>query len=249
MNPDPIDASALRAALGGRGGELLYFEETGSTNTEAATLGRLGVPRALVVADRQRAGRGRLGRSWESPAGQNLTFSMLLRPECRPQDAPLLCLAAGVAVAEVLDLELKWPNDVLSPEGRKLCGLLAETNFRGSELDFVVLGVGINVHQVGFPPELPNASSLAELGRARPRGALLVELVAALEDTLQAAIVQPAGVLARWRRRSQTLGRRVRVGELEGVAEDIRADGALILRTGEGPRVVLAGDVEMIGSV
>lgn len=225
----------------------MFFAETGSTNAEAAALGRLGVERALVVADRQSAGRGRLGRQWQSPAGLNLYFSMLLRPDCRPQDAPLLCLAAGVAVAEVLDLELKWPNDVLSAEGKKLCGLLAETGFRGQSLDFVVIGVGVNVHQQGFPPELPNASSLAELGRARPRAQLLAELVAALEDTLDAALVQPSGVLTRWRRRSQTLGRRVRVGQVEGLAEDIRADGALLLRTAEGPQVILAGDVEMVG--
>ena len=145
----------------------------------------------------------------------------------------------AAAMAEALDVHLKWPNDLVDADGRKLGGILAELEAVGEEVRFVVLGVGLNINQAEFPPELPLATSLRKLrgGAPQDRAALLGRLIQAVE----AVDVQRAD-LGLWRARAQTLGRRVRVGELEGVAQDIREDGALIV---DG-RPILAGDVELI---
>jgi len=220
------------------GRPVVYAPEVGSTNAEARRLGRSGARGALVVADHQTAGRGRRGRLWESPPGTNLMFSLLLHPPVPPQQAPRCVLLWAAAMAEVMDVRLKWPNDLVSDGGGKLGGVLAELEAVGDEVAFVVLGVGINANQAEFPAHLPQATSLRRLrGAPVDRAPLLASLVEAIEA------VDVTADLSAWRRRARTLGQRVRVAGVEGVAEDIREDGALIV----GGRPVLAGDVEMIG--
>jgi BirA family biotin operon repressor/biotin-[acetyl-CoA-carboxylase] ligase len=220
-----------------------------STNRLARDLARQtpsGQPLPVVVADHQTAGRGRRGRRWSAESGQNFLFSVVLRPELPPGRVPRVILAWAAAMAEVLDVSLKWPNDLVVPEGtgmRKLGGILAALE-TGPSGDFsagpvsVVFGVGINVGQTSFA-DLPQATSLALLGRSIPdRATLLGDLIRAIDavDVHDPALLEP------WRRRACMLGRTVRIGDVVGVAEGIREDGALMV----SGRPVLAGDVEFI---
>jgi len=217
-----------------------FFQQCGSTNVEARGIAesRSDPAGILVVADQQEAGRGRLGRSWEAEPGKNLLFSLVMTPSVIPQLAPVCVLAWAAAMAEVLDCQVKWPNDLVTQDGNKLGGILAELSAEAERVRFVVMGVGINVNQTDFPG-LPIASSLAtEAGQSQDRAQLLSQLVTAIERV--ATDGRPS--LEPWRARSHTLGRRVRVGDVEGVAEAIREDGALIV----GGCPILAGDVELV---
>jgi BirA family biotin operon repressor/biotin-[acetyl-CoA-carboxylase] ligase len=175
-------------------------------------------------------------------------FTLVLRPGLPVEQVARCTLAWGAAMAEVLDLRLKWPNDLVTADGGKVGGVLAELEthaeaFGDGWSPYVLLGVGVNVLQAAFPEDLPQARSLAQLGRdpawLRDRARLIGALVAAIEA------VDPGspGLLEPWRARSITLGRRVRVGDREGVATGLREDGALLV---DGAPV-LAGDVELVG--
>jgi BirA family biotin operon repressor/biotin-[acetyl-CoA-carboxylase] ligase len=192
----------------------------------------------FVVTDVQTAGRGRLGRSWEAPPGANVCLSMVVRAGLPPGRLPLVCLLAAVAVAEVAgpSYGIKWPNDVLAVDGRKVAGILAEV-----EGDALVVGIGVNVRAA------PPLSTATLLGPGHDRSMLVAGIVRGLLDGIPTLARDPAPLLARWRERAQTLGRRVRIGAIEGTAEDIDPSGALLVRTDLGIRKVLAGDVEMIG--
>lgn len=196
-----------------------------STQRVAKELAAAGAPHGtVVVAEAQTAGRGRLGRTWRSPPGRNLLFSMVLRPDVPAREVPLLTLGAAAGLAVAFDVRVKWPNDLVDRDGRKLAGLLGEVELEGDRVRFVVLGVGLNVNQVDFPPELPNATSLARLGGPRDREEVLETAVRAI-----LAWSTHPGRLDLWRRRAHTLGRRVRVGEVEGIATHLRDDGALVV--------------------
>lgn len=228
-----------------------------STNTWAASLARAGAGEGtLVVAERQTRGRGRLGRVWVSPSGVNLAFSVVLRPGIAPRQASQLTLLAGVALREVVvglgcdAVRLKWPNDLLI-HGRKVAGILAEMSLVGERVNFVVLGVGINVNTVDFPVELMGrAGSLAQvLGRPLSRAAVLGGFVGALMEWYGRWLVEGfAPVRLAWLDNAAMMGQRVVVtqgGEtLAGVAVDLDGEGCLLVR-GDGGGVVrvVAGDV------
>ncbi|GAA0510919.1 biotin--[acetyl-CoA-carboxylase] ligase [Deinococcus depolymerans] len=209
---------------------------------------------AVMVAERQTAGRGRRGRSWDTTHG-TLVFSVLLTrsPRGGPltlADLPLMPLAAGVAVQRAAGVGgLKWPNDLLAPNGRKLAGILLEADLRGEEARRVVLGIGINV--TAAPQDAAHLAALRAPGTPHPtRAALLGTLLGELERWLAA----PApDILNAWRAANVTLGRPVLIhthaGPLEGVAADLDAQGSLIVHTAQGPRTVSAGDVQLIGSL
>ncbi len=140
--------------------ETIYYEETDSTNMRAKDAGRDGALHGtLIFAEQQNAGRGRLGRSWDSPTGRSIYMSLLLRPQIQPVKAPMLTLVMAVSVAEGikavtgLDVQIKWPNDIVL-NGRKICGILTEMSADVSQIYYVVIGVGINVNQDTFPEEL-----------------------------------------------------------------------------------------------
>jgi len=238
MTPEALSLACER--------EVVFRATTSSTNRDARELADEGAPSGtLVVADAQEAGRGRLGRSWHSPAGLNLYFSLVLRPPCRPEAAPLLCLATALAVAEANAAFIKWPNDVVDAQDRKLGGILAELETRGPHLAYVVLGVGLNVNQEVFPPELPNPACL---GPGLDRIEVLSRTLFRIEDRCAEAVHDPAAMLRAWRARSRTLGRRVQVGTIAGIARDVRHDGALLVETESGVRALLSGDVELIAT-
>ena len=239
-----------------------WHPETGSTNADVATLAEAGAPEGCVVlADLQTAGRGRLGRSWSSPAGTGIYASVLFRPE--PRVARMLTIAAGVALAEAIEAVagiapvLKWPNDVYlggGPQaGRKVAGILAEAGVSRGET-WVVIGFGINVLPASFPRELAlRATSLeSELGKPVDRGELfaacLMQLAARYAD-LRAG--RSEDVVGAWRRRaSPTFGRPVEwVDEgvaKTGVVSDIDKTGGLLVDTEAGIVRVVAGELRWL---
>jgi BirA family biotin operon repressor/biotin-[acetyl-CoA-carboxylase] ligase len=233
------------------------FEACPSTNAEAAAWAREGAPEgALVIAEHQTAGRGRLGRTWSDTPGHNLLFSVVLRPALPPHRLGLITLAGGIAVAEAVSEwtnpvtpRIKWPNDVLL-DGRKCCGMLLESDLGRDP--FVVLGIGLNVNQDVFPPALAErATSLRlETGRLLPRVALLTTLLARLEHWSEClAAGEEAAVCEAFGDRMVGQGEPASVclaadgRALDGVIEGIDADGALRFRTGGAVQTLHAGEV------
>jgi BirA family biotin operon repressor/biotin-[acetyl-CoA-carboxylase] ligase len=211
----------------------------------------------VAVADRQTAGRGRLDRTWEAPAGTALLVSVLLRPNLLPTHVHSTTMAAAIAASDACDEVagfrplLKWPNDVVVGD-RKLAGLLAEAELRGDEVDAVVVGIGLNVNWDRPPAGLEDIAVAASEVAGRPvdREALLARFLDRLEEHYS-ALVEPGGwrgTLMNYRRLSSTLGKEVRVelaGEtFVGRAVEVTGEGHLLVETGAGGvRRVPAGDV------
>lgn len=244
------------------GRRLIAVATTGSTNDLAADAARGGAPEGtVVIAEAQTAGRGRLGRAWQSEPGLNLYMSVLLRPELGPAEAPRLSLLAGVAVAEALETEglevaIKWPNDVLVGR-RKIAGILTEMEAEADRVRAVVVGIGVNLNSTedDFLPELRDkaTSVLIESGRRADRPAFAARLLESFERHYRNFSRQGlAAVAADWNRRSCLDGQRVRVAQagttVEGLCVGIDSDGALLVKQGDGePRRVVAGDVSLEG--
>jgi BirA family biotin operon repressor/biotin-[acetyl-CoA-carboxylase] ligase len=202
-----------------------------------------------VVADSQRAGRGRRGRVWRDEPGASLLVSILTRPVSAPGCWPLLSLMTAVAVARALhraagvEARLKWPNDVLL-DGRKVAGILLESRQRPP---LVVIGIGINVGQTGFPPELADrAISLTQAtGRAVDREGLLTAVLDEVERGRARLDGEGSAPLRRaWMARSATLGTWVTAGAFRGRAVDLAEDGALVLDDGRRRYRVTAGELD-----
>jgi len=234
--------------------EICWFDQIDSTNTYVREQARDGTPEGLVVvADHQTAGRGRLGRRWETPPGVNLLASVLLRPNIDPAALHLcttaVALAAMDACQEVAGVGavLKWPNDLLV-DGAKLAGILAEAEFAGADLAAVVVGIGINVGWPG-PPEAGGTSLEAAAGSPVDRRVLLHALLAALgQHRSQLDFSAGRRALAEeGRRRCATLGQHVRVTleaeVITGRAVAVDDSGRLVVETPTGSRRVTAGDV------
>jgi BirA family biotin operon repressor/biotin-[acetyl-CoA-carboxylase] ligase len=237
----------------GLGWPLAAVALTGSTNDDALAAARAGAPHgATFVADAQTRGRGRRGHGWTSPPGENLTFSVLLRPALAAARSSALTLAVGLAVRDAaaarvgVPVGLKWPNDVVAA-GRKLGGILLESQLRGDRVAAVVAGVGLNVAMREIPPEIAGiATSLALLGAEDPgREELLASVLAQIERRLgdyEASGL--ATMLDELRRHDALLGSRVRVDAVEGVARGIDAQGALLVEQANGATcAVMAGEV------
>ncbi len=237
-----------------------FHEEIDSTQERARELAREGAPHGTLVISRvQKGGRGRLGRQWGSPLG-GIWMSLVLRPEIPAYLAPRITQAAAVGVAKALwrlgvEARIKWPNDLLvvkpgEPEGRKICGILAESGADERRLNFVVLGVGLNAN---LDPEDLNVvgREVATLRSELGRDVDLLELLDALLSNLEAELTRIedfGAVLDDWRALNCTLGKPVRVerfGEvLEGRAADLTPEGALLLETPRGTVELFEGEVE-----
>lgn len=220
-----------------------------------------GAPHGTVYfADEQTAGRGRGAHEWSSPPGSGLYVSALLRPRVAPADVLWLSLAAGLAVRDAvmqvtsLACDLRWPNDLLFGP-RKFCGILTELNAEVTRIRHLVVGIGINVNQHEFPPELSSiATSLQiETGRDWPRQELLIALlqslhreVIAISDSANSDGAKQS-ILDRLERASSWIrGKKVRVEEMEGfegTTEGLDARGFLQVRTQQGLRTVFSGGV------
>lgn len=259
------DLEVARALLAERGAALgtpLYLaRETTSTNDDAKRGARDGAPHgATWVADVQTRGRGRQGRAWSSPRGENLLFSVLLRTPCPTERLPLLALAAGLSVRDAVAaaaprarVQVKWPNDVVvsGDDGglRKVAGILVEAVGSGSRTA-VVVGVGINVHTRTFPDDLAAvASSVALLEPDVPpaRAPILVDALVGLGRDLELVAARGLGLVhARLVAADALRGRAVRTEDgVEGTARGIDLDGRLAVDTGAGVVRVLSGEVRV----
>lgn len=239
---------------------LRYFAEVDSTNDVALSLCAAGAQEGTsVLADVQRAGRGRRGRTWFSPPGAGLYLSVVVRPGPSGRTLSLLTLAAGIAAADAvtttsgLPVELKWPNDLVSGRPwRKLGGLLCESVGGNAGVDAVVVGIGINLRPVAYPPDLADrATSIeTELGRPVDRALLVVEVLARLRDALnQLRDGDARWVAQEWRRwgRAGLGGATVtwtdQHGPRRGIVQDIDDDGALLVESSGQIERLVAGEV------
>jgi len=251
-----------------------YFAAMDSTNESLKEIAQHEGPAgALAVTDDQKGGRGRLGRTWISQPGKDLTFSVLLRPRVLPAEAPRLVLAAGLAVAEVIErllgpartVGIKWPNDVLV-DGRKVCGILSEASMDMDRLHWVVIGVGLNVNSRpakaasgdGTDVRRPAPASLAQSARETlPRPALLAQLLDALAgrwSQVDAGAWESVRVACAERDLLRGTSVVVRSGfsidsvVTEGTAEGLGREGELLVRGQDGViRAVRAGEVTLSG--
>jgi BirA family biotin operon repressor/biotin-[acetyl-CoA-carboxylase] ligase len=256
------DLTALNTALKDTifAGKLHFSPATGSTNTDALAAARSAAPHGSVYfADEQRAGRGRGDHAWHSAAGEGLTVSVLLRPRIPAVRLPFMPLAAGLASADAihavagLAVDLRWPNDLLIGP-RKAGGILVETKTEGNMVAFAVVGIGINVHQRGFDPDLatPATSIDLETNRRVSRQDLLVVLLKSLEREML-GLLDPAAnetIFARVEQASTWVrGRQVEVHGPQactGVTDGLDKNGFLRVRTEDGLVTVQTGGMRAV---
>ena len=258
--PDILTPDMLKQWLKGSlfGKRVFHFFKTDSTNRVALELGHAGEPEgAVVLAEEQTAGRGRAGRKWHSERAAGIYATLLLRPKLAPVQAPLLTMMAGLsahtAVQAVtgLEVDLKWPNDLLI-QGKKVGGILTEMHAEPGQIRFVIVGIGLNVNQEKFPGELANtATSLrAETGKPQSRMELLVRLLREFESDYNRFVHEGvASVVARFESiSSYAKGKRVRVTNgtesYAGTTAGLGPEGLLQVQRDDGRMMtVIAGDV------
>jgi BirA family transcriptional regulator, biotin operon repressor / biotin---[acetyl-CoA-carboxylase] ligase len=262
--PDVLHADDLLARLQKTkviGRDIRVFEQTTSTNDVIEKLARDGVKEGVAVfAEAQTKGRGRLGRKWISPAHKGLWFSLLLRPNLRPQEVTQLTVASATALCRAihsetgLDPEIKWPNDILVC-GKKIAGILTEMSAELDRVQHVILGIGINVNANAseFQPELRKlATSLKiESGRAISRADLATAILRELDRDYARVCEGGFTALAdEWEAHCTTIGCNVTIQiggrRLRGRAESLSDDGTLLLRTEHGRlESITGGDVTL----
>lgn len=242
------------------GHKIYTFDTIDSTNNCAKAVAGCGAKEGtIIIAEHQTAGRGRLGRQWQSNPHENLIFSIVLRPKVGTEGLNLLPLCVAVAVAQALEqktglkVETKWPNDLLIGE-KKVAGILIESSVKQNIVENVVIGIGINVNQSNFRGELSaKATSLKmELGREIDRSSLFQFILQSIESTY--AHVSSKGfqsILPTWLSRTTMLNRQISVSQegtvFSGVVKGLSNDGGLVLRTGTSERTLFAGDVTIVG--
>ena len=244
------------------GGRIVYFDATDSTNVQAKRLAEAHAPHGtLVVSDRQDGGKGRRGRSWASPSGVGIWMSLILRPEIAPSSASMLTLAAALAVREGIQEEtglsplIKWPNDLVL-NGKKICGILTEMSTELMEIQYVITGIGINVNQREFPPEIRDtATSLSlEAGRSFRRSSLIAAILKAFEKDYEAFLKTGdlSLLLEEYNACLVNRGKEVCIldpsGEYRAVAEGIDESGSLLVTLPDGTRrEIISGEVSVRG--
>lgn len=271
-SPDVMTKEELDSLMHTRwaGKNIVYYDATDSTNLRIRELGDAGAPHGtLAVADRQTAGRGRRGRSWESPPGSSIYMSILLRPDIPPDRAPMLTLVMALSVAEgicqcmqtggnsgnSLAIQIKWPNDIII-NGKKLAGILTEMSSQVDYINHVTVGVGINVNRTEFPEEIrETASSLClECGHTVKRAPLIAAVMERLEENYDIFLrtLDLSGLMERY---SALLVNRDREVTVLGAKEQYRAHalginntGELIVRREDGSiEEIFAGEVSVRG--
>lgn len=258
MSPLSKDALQRELTTSLFGAKLFVFESIDSTNTCAKTLAQADTPEGtVVIAEFQTHGKGRHGRPWNSQSGENLLFSVVLRPSLPRTSAGLLTFFAAVSVSRGIEqvcgkpMEYKWPNDLLF-HGRKTCGILLENSLDGKGVEYSVVGVGVNVNQREFGGELDGrATSLAlELGRPIDRVKLFSAIMKSMEQAY--ADVQKgefSRLLSEWNARCTMFGNQITVAQnnerITGKAVGLHTDGGLILETPAGIRTIYAGDISL----
>ncbi len=239
--------------------DLFAFWSISTTNDFAYRRAQLGAKEGtLVIAEKQQQGRGRLSRQWDSPFNRGLWFSIILRPGLPASKAGLIPYLGSVSVAEAMEKlyqlkpNLKWPNDVLI-NGKKMCGILSEAEFKNGKIDFIILGIGINANQKekDWTPELKDiATSLRiELEKRVDRAEFLAEVLLQLEKNYEdSQLTGFKNIVNNWKVRCPKYHKSIVVQQeneqLEGRFADIDENGFLILETESGDRKkIVAGDL------
>ncbi len=263
-SPDVISEAEISSMLKTKwaGKRIVYFDETDSTNNQAKVFGEKGdVHGTLFVADKQTAGKGRRGRGWDSPPGESIYMTLLLRPEISPERAPMLTLVMGLSVAEAIreaagiEAKIKWPNDIVVDK-KKVCGILTEMTTEMMYVNYVVIGVGINVNQQGFPDEIAKmATSLCKkTGKVYRRSELIAAVLERFEKNYDTFLRTGdlSGIQEAYDAALVNYGQEVKVlepgHEYEAVAEGINENGELMVRLPDGrKKQVFAGEVSVRG--
>ena len=258
--PDILAPQLVRRRLHGTAftKRIHHFFKTESTNTVAMQLGQEGEPHgAVILAEEQTAGRGRAGRAWLSEKTSGIYVTVLLRPAISPVQAPVITLLTGLAVRDAvteqtgLFPDIRWPNDLLL-RGKKFCGILTEMHAEPDKVNFVAVGIGLNVNQAKMPDSIANlATSLRmESGRTHPRLELLVKLLRQVDRYYNQFLAQGAAPIVNRFAEVSTYarGKRVRVtapGETyTGTTAGLEPNGMLrVEREGGRTEVVISGDV------
>lgn len=264
--PDLMNKEAVGSLLHTEklGRTMEYFDEIDSTNNYCKRMAEQGAEHGLLaVADRQTAGRGRRGRSWETPSKTSIAMSILLRPQIAPDRASMLTIVAAMAVADAvkevtaLPVGIKWPNDIVVNK-KKLCGILTEMSVELSAINYVVVGIGINVNNVSFPEEIAaTATSLyLEKGERVSRSRVIAAAIDAFERYYKSFIKTQdlSGLRTAYEAYLVNRNARVRVitgdgtVEEEGIALGIDDMGRLRIQMDDGSvRAVMAGEVSVRG--
>jgi BirA family biotin operon repressor/biotin-[acetyl-CoA-carboxylase] ligase len=261
MSFDSERFAAIRAERGFGLGQVVDVRAvTGSTNDDALKGARAGAPHgALYVAGSQTAGRGRRGNRWFGAAGQSVAFTVLLRLNVPPSRASGVALVGGLAVRAAVagwlraagrseEPLVKWPNDIVIG-GRKLCGILAESQIRGSDVVAIALGIGLNLGIDGLPSDIAEtATSLRAFGISElPPEIVVAGVLGALEARIDAFAVGGERTVEELRQYDALIGKRVRVGHEEGFAVGINRSGSLLLESTHGVvKEVHGGHVEVV---
>lgn len=261
--PDVMDQTELESihATEWAGCEIYYFDSIDSTNTKAKELAEEGHPSGtLVVADRQTAGKGRRGRSWESPMGIGIFMTLMLKPEINPNHASMLTLVAAMATTRAIrrvtgvPAMIKWPNDIVM-NGKKVCGILTEMSAQFDYINHIVIGIGINVHNEDFPEEIAQTASsiYLESGQRIHRASLIEAFLEEFEDVYAEYLKTEdmEGLVKEYDAMLVNRGRQVRVLDpkepFEGKAMGITKKGELIVDTWESRKLVSSGEVSVRG--
>ncbi|WP_182188514.1 biotin--[acetyl-CoA-carboxylase] ligase [Pectinatus frisingensis] len=260
--PDLLTPGEIKAVLQTKffGNEIKYYKTVDSTNNAAKKAALEDAAEGtVIVSEAQGSGRGRIGRGWFSPSQKGIWFSIILRPQFLPQEAPKCTLMAAVAITKAISaitgvtVGIKWPNDILY-NGKKLVGILTEMNAEMDRINYIIIGMGVNVNisEQDMPADIGQiATSLlqitgAKVSRASLLAQILLELERAYYDIKQYGF---STILAEWKKYSVTLGNNVKVISVNetfyGKAIDIDDYGALLIDTGKKVVRVLAGDVSI----
>jgi BirA family transcriptional regulator, biotin operon repressor / biotin---[acetyl-CoA-carboxylase] ligase len=242
------------------GREIKVFNNLDSTNIKAKELAKEGFPSGtVIIAEEQTAGKGRRGRNWFSPKGSGLWFSLLVRPDISPDRATFLTIIASLAVVEAfeeiapeLNPIIKWPNDIMI-KGRKVCGILSELGTEDNNINYAVIGIGINVNQTSFPEELSTKATSLQLVLGRPvdRFGLLQEVLNSFEIYYIRLLEKRFDeLLQEWKARLNLTGEKVLIENgsdiYHGRVVDLSSLGELIIEDEDGKiRSFWAGDVSL----
>jgi BirA family biotin operon repressor/biotin-[acetyl-CoA-carboxylase] ligase len=261
--PDVMNEAEIKSLLHTEwaGQELFCYDTIDSTNTKAKELAEQGYPSGtLVVADQQIAGKGRRGRSWESPSGCGIFMTLMLKPDINPNNASMLTLVAALATAKAItdvtgaDARIKWPNDIVI-DGRKICGILTEMSAQFDYINHIVIGIGVNVHNEQFPEEIRGTagSLLLACGRRFHRAQLIARFLERFEESY--AVFRQTedleGLMKEYNALLVNANQQVRVLDpkepFEGKAIGITKKGELIVDTWESRKLVSSGEVSVRG--
>ncbi len=238
------------------GRNFIYSDEVDSTNTVLLNNKEFGQNGTVLLAEFQSKGKGRKERVWISNAGQNLTFSVLLKNDLKDYKLNIINLGSSLAIAQSIEnlfqlhVELKWPNDVLVNK-KKIAGILIESSSKGSKISKVVIGIGINVNQPNFPGkfDIQPTSVRREFHEIVNREKLLSEMLNNFEDMLIIAKSDPGKIINDWRNRCKMIGEKIKIVEGDktkvGIFDDIDDDGILMLKQGDKTEKIHFGDVSL----